>query len=50
MVAKSNPNMIVTAMEMKNASCSSGTMPSIVVREAIITGFKRLTPESTTPC
>lgn len=47
-VAKSNPNIIVTAMETKKASCRRGIMPRIVVNAAIITGRIRLTPESTT--
>ena len=46
-VAKSNPNMMVTAMEIKNASLSNGIIPKIVVSAAIETGIKRETPEST---
>ena len=38
--------MMVTAMETKNASNSSGIMPSAVVEAAMATGRRRLTPES----
>ena len=40
--------MIVTAIEIKNASVSSGIMPRIVVAAASMTGRIRATPESTT--
>ena len=47
-MAKPSPTMIVTAMETKNASWSSGTIPRMVVAAAMETGISRLRPESTT--
>ena len=42
MVAKPNPNMIETAIGLKNTSDNKGNIPKIVVTAAIETGRKRL--------
>ena len=47
MDAKASPNMIVIAIETKNASAMRGIMTNTVVDAAIITGRSLLTPEST---
>ena len=44
MVARPRPNTMVTAMEMKKASVNSGSMPSMVVLDDMLTGIRRLTP------
>ncbi len=41
------PNMMVTAIEAKNGSISSGIMPRTVVMAPMLTGRRRLTPDST---
>ena len=41
-----NPDIIVTAREPKRSSPNKGIIPTIVVKEAIITGRKREEEES----
>ena len=47
-VANPSPNIMVTAIEIKNASVNNGNIPRMVVMAAIATGIKRLTPETYT--
>jgi hypothetical protein len=44
--AKASPNIMVTAMEANRGSLKSGSIPKMVVAEAMVTGRKRLTEES----
>ena len=49
-VPNSNPPMMAAANEPNMASVSKGIIPKMVVREAIITGRKRLCELSINAC
>lgn len=46
-VPKASLNMIATASDTQNTSCSSGAMPNTVVAAALTTGRKRETVKGT---
>ena len=50
MVPAMSPPMIAAAIELNISSKSRGTIPSTVVREAIVTGLRRESDASISAC